>query len=217
MSRSFERFRPHPWHGLAAGPEPPALVTAYVEITPFDGVKYEVDKASGYLRVDRPQRTSALPPALYGFVPRTYCATGVAALMDGATHGDGDPLDVCVLSERPIARADVIMTARVIGDSCHGSSPRTWASTFSTIGAVSNGSSVGGSTSRIVSSGTATPGVRWPNVHTFTVVPGGSSASSFANASTAAGYSATLAGSFGSRPMLPEQSSTTATAPVPNP
>jgi len=115
MSRSFERFRPHPWHGLAAGPEPPALVTAYVEITPFDGVKYEVDKASGYLRVDRPQRTSALPPALYGFVPRTYCATGVAALMDGATHGDGDPLDVCVLSERPIARADVIMTARVIG------------------------------------------------------------------------------------------------------
>lgn len=115
MSRPFHRFRPHPWHGLEPGPEPPGRITAYVEITPFDGVKYEVDKASGYLRVDRPQRTSALPPTLYGFVPRTYCAADVAALMPGATRGDGDPLDVCVLSERPIARAEVLLTARVIG------------------------------------------------------------------------------------------------------
>jgi inorganic pyrophosphatase len=115
MTRPFERFRPHPWHGLAPGPDPPGLVTAFVEITPFDGVKYEVDKASGYLRVDRPQRTSALPPVLYGFVPRTYCGERVAALMEGATRGDGDPLDVCVLSERPIARAEVILTARVVG------------------------------------------------------------------------------------------------------
>lgn len=115
MSRPFHRFRPHPWHGLEPGPEPPGLLTAYVEITPFDGVKYEVDKPSGYLRVDRPQRTSALPPTLYGFVPRTYCAAEVATLMDGATHGDGDPLDICVVSERPIARAEVLLTARVIG------------------------------------------------------------------------------------------------------
>lgn len=115
MSRRFERYRPHPWHGLAPGPEPPGLVTAFIEITPFDGIKYEVDKASGYLRVDRPQPTSALPPVLYGFVPRTYCGERVAALMEGATRGDGDPLDVCVLSERPIARAEVILTARVVG------------------------------------------------------------------------------------------------------
>jgi len=115
MSRPFHRFRPHPWHGLDPGPEPPGRITAYVEITPFDGVKYEVDKPSGYLRVDRPQRTSALPPALYGFVPRTYCGAQVAALMPGATLGDGDPLDVCVLSERPIARAEVLLSARVIG------------------------------------------------------------------------------------------------------
>jgi inorganic pyrophosphatase len=115
VSRPFHRFRPHPWHGLEPGPEPPGLLTAYVEITPFDGVKYEVDKPSGYLRVDRPQRTSALPPTLYGFVPRTYCAAEVATLMDGATHGDGDPLDICVVSERPIARAEVLLTARVIG------------------------------------------------------------------------------------------------------
>src|SRR5512134_3772602 len=115
MTRPFERHRPHPWHGLAPGPDPPGLVTAFVEITPFDGIKYEVDKASGYLRVDRPQRTSALPPTLYGFVPRTYCGAQVAALMANATHGDGDPLDVCVLSERPIARAEVLLAARVIG------------------------------------------------------------------------------------------------------
>ncbi len=63
----FYRWRPHPWHGLEVGPEPPALVHAYVEITPFDLIKYEVDKATGYLRIDRPQRGSSQPPTLYGF------------------------------------------------------------------------------------------------------------------------------------------------------
>src|SRR5262245_20875009 len=115
MSRSFQPFRAHPWHGLEPGPEPPGLVTAFIEITPFDLVKYEVDKPSGYLRVDRPQRTSALPPTLYGFIPRTYCGDRVRDLMPGATRGDGDPLDVCVISERPIARAEVIVAARVVG------------------------------------------------------------------------------------------------------
>ncbi|MDX1649815.1 MAG: inorganic pyrophosphatase [Myxococcota bacterium] len=115
MSDPFHRFRPHPWHGLEAGPDPPGLVHAYVEITPFDGVKYEIDKRTGYLRVDRPQRTSALPPTLYGFVPRTWCGTRVCALMEEAESGDGDPLDVCVLSERPITRAEVLLEARVIG------------------------------------------------------------------------------------------------------
>ena len=60
------QFRPHPWHGLAVGEDPPRIVSAYVEITPFDLVKYEVDKMTGYLRVDRPQRTSSSPP-LYVF------------------------------------------------------------------------------------------------------------------------------------------------------
>lgn len=115
MSDPFDRFRPHPWHGLEAGGDPPGRVHAYVEITPFDGVKYEIDKRTGYLRVDRPQRTSALPPTLYGFVPRTWCGRRVAALMEGAERGDGDPLDVCVLSERPITRAEVVLEARVIG------------------------------------------------------------------------------------------------------
>jgi inorganic pyrophosphatase len=109
-------WRPHPWHGLDVGPDPPSIVTAYIEITPFDSVKYETDKVTGYIRVDRPQRTSAQPPTLYGFIPRTYCGTRVAALAgDDAVKGDGDPLDICVVSERPINRADILLDARVLG------------------------------------------------------------------------------------------------------
>lgn len=112
---SFDRFRPHPWHGLSVGSEPPGLVDAYIEITPNDGVKYEIDKLTGYLRVDRPQGSAALPPTLYGFVPRTYCGDRVAALTPAATVGDGDPLDICVLSQQRIERAEVIVPARVVG------------------------------------------------------------------------------------------------------
>ena len=63
----FYRWRPHPWHGLETGRNPPLSLHAYIEITPFDTVKYEIDKKTGYLRVDRPQRTSSQPPTLYGF------------------------------------------------------------------------------------------------------------------------------------------------------
>ena len=108
-------WRPHPWHGLPVGPDPPRVVNAFVEITPFSLVKYEIDKQSGFLRVDRPQRGTSLPPTLYGFVPRTYCGARVGALCPDAERGDGDPLDVCVLSERPIDRAEVILSARVVG------------------------------------------------------------------------------------------------------
>ncbi|MFZ9914122.1 MAG: inorganic pyrophosphatase [Phycisphaerales bacterium] len=114
-SPEFSAFRPHPWHGLPVGPEPPSVVHAFVEITPFDVVKYETDKRSGYLRVDRPQRSSSVPPALYGFVPRTYCGARVAALSPASRRGDGDPLDICVLSERPIDRCEVLLEARVVG------------------------------------------------------------------------------------------------------
>ncbi len=115
MTEKVSLFRPHPWHGIDVGPDAPGIVNAYIEITPFDLMKYEVDKASGYLRVDRPQRTSAQPPALYGFVPRTYCGNRVAKLSKGAKRGDGDPLDICVLSERPVSRNEIIVSARVIG------------------------------------------------------------------------------------------------------
>ena len=113
--RPFYQWRPHPWHGLETGPEPPRALHAYIEITPFDLVKYELDKETGYLRVDRPQRSTSQVPCLYGFVPRTFCAGRVAALMEGAERGDADPLDICVVSERPIERSEVIVNARVVG------------------------------------------------------------------------------------------------------
>ena len=100
----FYRWRPHPWHGLESGPNPPREVNAYIELTPFDLVKYEIDKETGYIRVDRPQRTSSQPPSLYGFIPRTYCGTRVGKLMKEAKGGDEDPLDICVISERPVSR-----------------------------------------------------------------------------------------------------------------
>jgi len=115
MAKRASQFRPHPWHGLTIGPEPPGLLYAYIEITPYDLIKYEVDKDSGYLRVDRPQRGSSQPPALYGFIPRTYCAERVQQLSPSAQRGDGDPLDICVLSERPIARSEILVRSRVIG------------------------------------------------------------------------------------------------------
>jgi inorganic pyrophosphatase len=115
MDTKFSMWRPHPWHGLDTGPQPPSLVNVFIEITPFDLVKYEVDKASGYMKVDRAQRTSSLPPTLYGFVPQTYAGPGVARLMPGATRGDLDPLDICVLTERRITRGEVLLHAKVVG------------------------------------------------------------------------------------------------------
>jgi inorganic pyrophosphatase len=113
--KPYNQWRPHPWHGLDLGRDAPAVVNAYIEITPFDVVKYEVDKSTGYLRVDRPQRSSAHMPALYGFIPRTYCGERVGAIAGEGIPGDKDPLDICVFSERPISRPEVLMSARVIG------------------------------------------------------------------------------------------------------
>ena len=113
--KTFYRWRPHPWHGLEIGEKAPEIINAYIEMTPFDSVKYEVDKATGYLRVDRPQLTSSMTPTLYGFIPKTYCATRVNALSPKSKKGDGDPLDICVITERPINRGEVILRARVIG------------------------------------------------------------------------------------------------------
>lgn len=111
----FFRWRPHPWHGLDVGPSAPDVVHAYIEITPFDRVKYELDKKTGYLIVDRPNRTSAFSPTLYGFIPKTFCGKRVQSLLPGAKAGDGDPLDICVISERPITNPEVILKARVVG------------------------------------------------------------------------------------------------------
>jgi len=114
-NRQFNLWQPHPWHGLEIGPEPPRVVNAYIEITPFDLVKYEVDKRTGYLRVDRPHRTSSQPPALYGFIPRTLCGERFHRLSPHSLRGDGDPLDICVISERPITKSEIVLLAKVVG------------------------------------------------------------------------------------------------------
>jgi inorganic pyrophosphatase len=116
----FRLLRPHPWHGVALGAGAPELVTAYVEIVPTDTVKYEIEKSSGYLRIDRPQKFSSLCPTLYGFLPQTYCGRRIGELAAARTGraglvGDGDPLDVCVLSEKSIPRGDVLVSARPVG------------------------------------------------------------------------------------------------------
>jgi len=109
------RWRPHPWHGLTVGPDVPRTVHGFIEICPSDLVKYEIDKETGYLRIDRPQRSSAQQPTLYGFVPRTYCGDRVRDLMEGANCGDGDPLDICVITERPVEKSEILVNAKVIG------------------------------------------------------------------------------------------------------
>lgn len=113
----FNRWRRHPWHGLYTRREgaPEDMVQVYVEMTTDDVVKYELDKNSGFLMVDRPQRTTSSPPALYGFIPRTYCAEEVAKRCPETLEADGDPLDICVYSERHITRVDIILNARVVG------------------------------------------------------------------------------------------------------
>lgn len=113
-------FKAHPWHGVDAGPEAPDVVTAYIEIVPTDTVKYEIDKASGHLKVDRPQQFSNVCPALYGFIPRTFCGERVAAFSHARTNlptleGDGDPMDICVLSEKAFSHGDFLLQAVPVG------------------------------------------------------------------------------------------------------
>ena len=113
-------FRAHPWHGVSMGKDAPRVVTTYIEIVPTDTVKYEMDKLTGILRMDRPQQYSNVCPSLYGFIPRTLCAERVGALCSERTgrpaiQGDGDPMDVCVLTEKEISHGDILVQAIPIG------------------------------------------------------------------------------------------------------
>ena len=112
-------FKPHPWHGISVGEDAPKKVNAFIEMVPSDTCKYEIDKESGYLMIDRPQKFSNIIPALYGFVPQTYCGTKTAAFAGEkagrALEGDGDPLDICVFTEREISHGDILVEARIIG------------------------------------------------------------------------------------------------------
>ncbi|MFZ5445160.1 MAG: inorganic pyrophosphatase [Myxococcota bacterium] len=113
-------FQAHPWHGVSAGEKSPDVVTCYIEMVPTDAMKYEVDKATGILKLDRPQRYSNQPPSLYGFIPRTFCDKNVGErcsqrLGRPGIVGDGDPIDICVLTEKPIQHGAVLVEAVPIG------------------------------------------------------------------------------------------------------
>ncbi len=114
------RYKSHPWHGVNIGREAPNLITCYIEMVPTDTVKYEVDKESGYLRLDRPQKYSNTVPALYGFIPQSYSAEKVAEYCRNKTGreeiiGDKDPIDICVLTEKEITHGDILVRAIPIG------------------------------------------------------------------------------------------------------
>jgi inorganic pyrophosphatase len=85
----------HPWHGVSVGKNAPAFVNAVIEIQKGSKQKYEIDKNSGLLFLDR------VYPTNYGFIPQTYCE-------------DGDALDILVLGQDPVFPMS-IMNAKVIG------------------------------------------------------------------------------------------------------
>ena len=92
----------HPWHGIPIGENAPEIVTTFIEIVPSDTIKYEIDKESGYLTIDRPQKYSNIVPALYGFIPQTL-------------GQDGDPLDILVICSQAIQPL-CLVEATVIGN-----------------------------------------------------------------------------------------------------
>ncbi|KAK9838107.1 hypothetical protein WJX81_001715 [Elliptochloris bilobata] len=79
----------HPWHDLAIGDEAPQLINAVIEIPAGSKVKFELDKQTGLLYVDRILYSSVRYPHNYGFIPQTYCE-------------DNDPLDILVLMQEPV-------------------------------------------------------------------------------------------------------------------
>jgi len=114
------RYKSHPWHGVDIGRKAPDILTCFIEMVTTDTMKYELDKVSGYLRIDRPQKYSNVLPAIYGFIPQTLCAEKNAAFAMEKTGrkdviGDGDPLDICVLAEKSITHGDLLVQAIPIG------------------------------------------------------------------------------------------------------
>lgn len=91
----------HAWHDVAPGQRLPAEFTAVIEIPMGSNIKYELDKKTGLLRVDRVLYSAVYYPANYGFIPQTYAE-------------DGDPLDVLVLCQEPVAPLSLV-EARAIG------------------------------------------------------------------------------------------------------
>ena len=91
----------HPWHGVSYGQSAPRIVNAIIEIPQGSRAKYEIDKESGLLKLDRVIYSSFYYPCNYGFIPQTY-------------GDDKDPLDILVITSLPV-QAMCLMEAKVIG------------------------------------------------------------------------------------------------------
>ena len=91
----------HPWHGVSAGESSPRIVNAVIEIPQGSRQKYEIDKSSGLLKLDRVIYSSFYYPVNYGFIPQTY-------------GDDKDPLDILVISSLSIQPLCLVQ-AKVIG------------------------------------------------------------------------------------------------------
>lgn len=91
----------NPWHSVSYGENAPETVTAVIEIPTGSRAKYELDKETGMLKLDRVLYSSVYYPANYGFIPRTYC-------------DDKDPLDILVLSQITM-HPMTLVEAKVIG------------------------------------------------------------------------------------------------------
>lgn len=116
-------YRAHPWHGPSLGERAPEVVNCYIEVVPHSTLKFELDKETGLLKVDRPHKYSSLCPTPYGFLPRTYAGSQVAEYTSQkignlAIVGDGDALDVCILTDNTFSHGDLILKARPIGGFC---------------------------------------------------------------------------------------------------
>ena len=99
----------HPWHDVEIGPKAPDEVRALIEIPKGGKVKYEIDKPTGLLKVDRILYSSVVYPANYGFIPQTL-------------GDDGDPLDILVWMQEPVVPMSLLL-ARPIGVLHIGASP----------------------------------------------------------------------------------------------
>ncbi len=113
-------FRAHPWHGVSLGKDWPKVVNTYIEVVPSDTVKYELDKKTGILKIERPQLYSSIYPTLYGMLPQTYCGNRIGDFCSKKSglediKGDGDPLDICVMTEKIVPHGDILLQAKPVG------------------------------------------------------------------------------------------------------
>ncbi|KAI5325571.1 hypothetical protein L3X38_034645 [Prunus dulcis] len=91
----------HPWHDLEIGPGAPKIFNCVIEIPKGSKVKYELDKKTGLIKVDRILYSSVVYPHNYGFIPRTLCE-------------DNDPLDVLIIMQEPVVPG-CFLRAKAIG------------------------------------------------------------------------------------------------------